>query len=270
MTDAPTPTGWGRPPFSTTRIGPSPDPARRNEDAVRVRPGLAVVVDGAGTPKRYRLGCDHTVAWYSHHLADVMVESYADRSADQRDALASAIARVRALHPECSLEGGSPSATIACFRTNGATMEYLVQCDAAILLQQADGSASMVTDDHIDHVDRTRAEELRNHPDGFWLPQGDPAVARHAVVGEVPLDRLRGVVACSDGITRALDRLGLHAVSGLVDSCLTDAENLIDEIRRAEADGTPRPGKVHDDATLALLTERTRVPSPGTNFHHCL
>lgn len=256
-------------------------PGIENEDAVRIGPGLAVVVDGAGVAQQYRSGCRHSVAWYSHHLADAMFEAFADPATPPREALAGAIAHVRGLHgPDCRLDRGSPSATMAAFRVFGDELEYLVICDAAILLVHHDGTTTQVTDRRIESAQAlveghraelraqgadeetvfvqgwARAEQLRNHPDGFWCPREDPAVAQYALVGRVGLGGLRAAIACSDGITRASERLGIHDVDSLAAAIVGHPlEQLVDAIRRAEAAAEPpaRGGKRHDDATAAVL-----------------
>lgn len=251
----------------------------QNEDALRVGPGLAVVVDGAGVEPRFRAGCVHSVAWFANQLADAMLRHLSDRSQSPREALARSISHVREQHgPQCHLADGSPSATIAAFRVNGDRLEHLVQCDAAVLLVRTDGSSELVTDRMIEEAsakvgqyreelrgrnlpEETVAEmgeayleRLRNDPAGFWIPQDDPAVADHALAGSTPVAELRAVVACSDGITRALDRLGLHEVDSLACAAVEQPlEDLVTAIRTAESDGRERPGKLHDDATVAVL-----------------
>ncbi|MGA4506566.1 hypothetical protein ACQB6R_13540 [Propionibacteriaceae bacterium G1746] len=268
----------------TTRLLPDsvsrPSSAERaNEDAVRVGPGLAVVVDGAGVDHRFRAGCQHSVSWYANKLADALYDRFHDRRLGPREALALAIGHVRNLHgAACILQDGSPSATVAAFRTHGDKLEYMVLCDAAVLLVPSSDEPQLVTDTLVEGVAArasTYREELRtrgvpetmaaestarfvemhrNHPEGFWVAQDDPKVADHAISASVPLEGLRAVVACSDGITRALDRLALHDVASLA-TALVDSPlgAVVDEIRAAEDDGTDRPGKRHDDATAAVL-----------------
>ncbi|MGA4670766.1 hypothetical protein ACPCG0_13380 [Propionibacteriaceae bacterium Y1923] len=260
-----------------------------NEDAVRVGPGWAVVIDGAGVEARYRAGCHHSVAWYSHHLADALARRFVDRTIRPREALAGAISEVRGLHErECSLVGGSPSATVAAFRVvpagqptdqdHPAVVETLVLCDAAVLLLHRDGSALELTDRRVEATaglvaDRRRAlraqgadeaavleqgramaEGLRNHPDGFWVAREDPDVARHALVTRTDLADLRAVVACSDGITRAHESLGLHTPASLAEALArTPLDEVVAAIRAAEAQVPHPAGKRHDDATAAVL-----------------
>lgn len=259
-----------------TAAGNSPHP---NEDAVVVAPGLAVVTDGAGVPKRYRSGCRHEVTWYSHRLAAAFAELLADPAVSMRQGLVSAIAQVRDLHDEtCDLAAGSPSATVAAFRVHQDRVEYLVQCDAAIGIVRREGSAELVTDRLIERVGPMKAtrhqgllaaglapdaaalaandwiESLRNQPGGFWIPQADPAVAQHAITGTLSIAEVAAIVAMSDGITRAVERLGLHTEASLVEALATGpSTEVVADIRAAEADGTQRPGKQHDDVAVAVL-----------------
>ena len=259
-----------------TAAGNSPHP---NEDAVVVAPGLAVVTDGAGVPKRYRAGCQHEVTWYSHQLAAAFADRLADPAVSMRQGLASGIALVRDRHAHtCDLTAGSPSATVAAFRVHQYQVEYLVQCDAAIGIVRREGNTELVTDRLIERVGPLKAERhqellaaglapdaaalaandwiesLRNQPGGFWIPQADPAVAEHAIIGSLPIIEVASVVAMSDGITRAVERLGLHTDASLVEALATGpSTEVVADIRAAEADGTQRPGKQHDDVAVAVM-----------------
>lgn len=258
--------------------GPSPDGPRDNEDAVRVTPTAAVVVDGAGVPQRFRRGCHHSVAWFASRLADAFITQWSDPAIPPREALAGAIAAVRTLHPECSGHGGSPSATIAAVRTTDTHVEHLVLCDASVILVDPAGRATRLTDLRIDDVVRRGGdhrrqliaaglppdeagaaanrfiESLRNHADGFWVGRSDPAVAAHALVGRTPLDEVSAAIVCTDGITRALDRVSTHTLAELAGALTAGhLDEVVAAIRTAEADGAERPGKVHDDASVAVL-----------------
>lgn len=113
------------------------DPDRENEDAVIAGSEGAVVVDGAGIPREWRAGCHHSVAWYSHTLAAALFARLADHRTPMADCLAGAITAVRSQHENsCDLGQGSPSATVAAWRQVHDTVQYLVLCDASIILQQ--------------------------------------------------------------------------------------------------------------------------------------
>ena len=91
-----------------------------DEDAAGVLGEVAVVLDGAGVPARFRYGCHHSVAWYSHALAARLLVAAQDSSLALTGALARAIDEVRVLHEdECDLSAGGPSATVAMVRRAG-------------------------------------------------------------------------------------------------------------------------------------------------------
>src|SRR5690625_6859289 len=72
----------------------------RNEDAAGALGETAVMLDGAGVPPRFRAGCEHSVAWFSHTLAAQLLLRAQDRSVGLREALAGAIEAVRDLHED--------------------------------------------------------------------------------------------------------------------------------------------------------------------------
>lgn len=250
------------------------EPGRESEDACATGDGVGVVVDGAGLPKSMRRGCSHSVAWYARMLAEAFRMRLEHRAVGMTDALAAAIAEVTAAHTgACDLALGSPSATVAAWRITGDAVEHLVLCDASIVLVDADGITSEITDDRIDGAVEERAAALakaagvpsatggmrfealdaaRNVEDGFWCAQRDPKAAGHALTGRTSLQGLRAVVASSDGGTRGfqlvgahtLDRFGQLAASG-------DLARVASEIRAAEDAHEFSPfAKPHDDIGL--------------------
>src|SRR5699024_7675533 len=154
-------------------------------------------LDGAGVPARFRAGCRHPVAWFSHALAARLLGRAQDPAVPLREALADAIGAVRSLHEaECDLERGGPSATVAAARWHAERLEDLVLCDAALLLENADGTATRVTDPRIEQVVRQESgaeaiEARRNVPGGFWVARHESEAAAEARVGSVPLASLR-------------------------------------------------------------------------------
>ncbi|ASK66045.1 hypothetical protein CFK39_09730 [Brachybacterium avium] len=232
-----------------------------NEDAGGVLGSVAVVLDGAGVPSRFRAGCHHSVAWFSHSLAARLLGRAQDPSVPLRQALAGAIEEVRSLHEgECALDRGSPSATVVALRWGTDHLEHLVLCDAALLLEGTDGTAMRVTDRRLEEVMRaeTEAEVIearRNAPGGFWVARHEPEAAEQAVVGRTALSALRGAHLVSDGITRAVDLLGMHDDSSLAHSLRQDPVALLGQLRQAE-ERLPtgrRPRKLHDDATVLTI-----------------
>lgn len=244
------------------------DDSAENEDAFALGAGVGVVVDGAGIPAEFRAGCSHTVAWYAHALAGTFRDNLEHRGWDMRQALAESIAAVTASHRvSCRLEDGSPSATVAAWRLTPDAVEYLVLCDASIIVSHVDGTVAEITDDRISRViaslagdraaRREAVERNRNRAGGFWCCQTDPSAASEAICGRLGRGAVRAVIAASDGATRGYQLLRAHTVDGLADSVLAgDSAAVIDAIREAErGDETllSRVIKQHDDATLVAL-----------------
>ncbi len=95
---------------------------------------------------------------------------------------------------------------------------------------------------------------LRNRPGGFWIAGPEPRAAEHALTGTVPLDSLTSVTLLNDGVTRLVDSFDLDCVRVLDVLSSSGPDELIRQVREAEARGPdgrrcPR-GKAHDDATV--------------------
>ena len=229
-----------------------------DEAAAGVLGEVAVVLDGAGVPARFRHGCHHSVAWYSHALAARLLVAAQDSSLALTGALARAIDEVRALHEdECDLSAGGPSATVAMVRRAGQDLEHLVLCDASLLLERRDGRVTRITDRRIEDVVRQERgaeaiEARRNAPGGFWVARHEPEAAGEALAGRTPLADLSAVHLVSDGITRAVELLGLHDDASLARALSEDPGPVLAGIRRAETAlaGERAPRKRHDDATV--------------------
>ncbi len=246
----------------------------RNEDALAVGDGVVVVVDGAGIPAELRTGCRHSVEWFARSFAQTFHALLVARSNSMVDALAESITRVRDSHASsCDLAAGSPSATVAAWRTTGGRLEYLVLCDASLVLVDRRDHSVEVTDRRLQRVldaaadqdtgdiraaQRQAVEAHRNRPDGFWCVHHDPVAAEHALHGEVAIEDLSGVIACSDGGARAYDLLGTHTLDQFARESLSGAlQTMADSIRSAETQRAElldaRGLKVHDDLTIAAL-----------------
>lgn len=244
--------------FTITTDAASPD---RNEDAAGALGETAVMLDGAGVQARFRAGCGHSVSWFSHALSAQLLTRAQDRSVGLREALADAIADVRALHQgSCDLEAGGPSATVVAVRRVGEHLEHLVLCDSSLLLQRHGGGAERVTDSRIDEVVRAEVgveavEARRNRSDGFWVARHEPEAAEEAITGRVPLAELDAAHLVSDGVTRTIDLLGTHTAATLAANLRVDARAVIDRLRADERalDEQRRPRKRHDDATVVTF-----------------
>lgn len=259
----------------TTALSVPSAPGAENEDAMVVSSDVVVVVDGAGLPKAMRAGCRHSVAWFARSIAERFHAALTGRTGTMRSALADAITAVRDAHATvCDLAAGSPAATVAAWRQSADGLEYLVLCDASLLVVTARGRTEQITDGRLEAAveramsdpavrnevrpraaARRRVEAERNRRGGWWCVGDDPAAADEALTGVLPPDGLVGVVACSDGATRAFALLGVDTVEGLAARCLRgDAETAVAAIRRAERsreDALRAEGaKPHDDLTI--------------------
>lgn len=258
---------------STTTPGPAysgdvhtfllsePAGSGENEDAAGALGEVAVLLDGAGIPQRFRAGCHHSVAWFSHAVAGHLLTRAQDPFLDLRSALAGAIADVRGLHEhECDLDAGGPSATVVLVRRVGEHLEHLVLSDSSLLLHGTDGQVTRITDQRVDEVvaqerEATAVEARRNAPGGFWVVRHEAEAAQQALVGRTPWATLRSVHLVSDGITRAVDLLDQEGDTSLTLALEVDPREVIDGIRAGERslEASRRPRKLHDDATVLTL-----------------
>ncbi len=240
--------------------------------------GAAVVVDGAGIPAELRAGCSHSVAWFAGSVANTLHGLLITRSSSMSEALAETIARVKASHvADCDLAEGSPSATVAAWRTVNEQVEYIVLCDASIVLVEHHGHSIEITDHRLDQVlgrvapveaktstsggDRLLAsrrlavEAARNKDGGFWCVHTEPDAAAEAIQGAVPLAGLAGVLALSDGAARAYDLLNTRALDEFASDALAGHLRALsddiraEEVRRAEV-LRGQGLKVHDDFSV--------------------
>lgn len=239
-------------------------PARpdADEDAAGVLGEVAVLLDGAGLPERFRAGCSHTVSWYSHSLAARLLRLGQDPGIDLRGVLAAGIAEVRDQHAaDCDLAAGSPSATVVMVRRRGALLEHLVLCDSSLLLVDRDGDVRRITDGRVDRVvgeERTAeaVEARRNVPGGFWVARHEPEAAAEALVGERPIAGLRTAHLVSDGVTRLIDLLGAQDAVSLAGALESDPGAVLTDLRAREraVPTAERPRKTHDDATVLSVS----------------
>ncbi|WHT15787.1 protein phosphatase 2C domain-containing protein [Crossiella sp. CA-258035] len=246
-----------------------PGPARRhNEDWAMALPEAVVVLDGAGTPPEVRTGCTHGAAWYVRSLGALLAAGLSKGEAPLAEVLAESISDLAAAHGrDCdTTHPGSPSATVAMLRRRGGTVDYLVLCDAIVLLD-LDGAVEAVSDDRCHripvapgHTPETapesirQAQRLRNTPSGFWVASTDPEAAHQALAGSVTAHRLRRAALLSDGAGRLVTLF--HAADWAHTMDLLEAGGpraLLDVVRRhesADPDCVRWPRlKRHDDAT---------------------
>lgn len=256
-----------------------------NEDHAFLAGDLVGVLDGVSVPAGVESGCVHGPAWYARRLAGHLARTVAG-AGSLVDGLAAAIKAVRGDHGGvCDLgHPNTPAASVALGRVVGDRFEYLVLCDATLVLDFGN-RVDVVTDDRfaaavagirraaltgaaigsVEQQDAVRQAALRrqrltNRPGGYWIAAATPAAAYEAVTGWVPLSgpgRVRRAVLLTDGASCAVDRYGLYDWRGLLDLvCDHGPGRLIGEVRAAEsadaAGQMVRRYKRHDDASVVL------------------
>ena len=271
------------------------DPKRANEDyAAAAAPALGsggalVVLDGVTGPSGPD-GCRHGVSWFATRLGGSLLELLCSRrESSLAECLAEGISRTADAHRDtCDLSHPrTPQATAALARWDERRVEYLVLCDAVLLLDEAspadeepgrtgaptegthpDTGVRVVLDTRLSDL-RPAArrlppgeraafiEGMRNAPGGFWTAAADPSVARRAVTGSLERRRVRGLAALTDGLGRWVETFGLGGWSDLYALLATRGPGLaIDQVRAAEAAdplGTAFPrAKTHDDASVVI------------------
>jgi hypothetical protein len=265
------------------RISLATDPSTSgwpNEDFAAAAPGVAVLLDGAGSPGGRESGCKHGVAWFARTLGGLVLANAGDLSQSLTQALSSGIEQVSSLHRgTCDLNHpGTPSATVIITRRHAGIIEYLVLCDSILLLSRNDGDILVVSDTRLDDLSArlrpgyrrlpadsaereagrqdylTELDAARNKPDGYWVAATDPDAAGHALAGAEPEGTLTSVALLSDGAGRLVERYH-EATWPQVASILTEqgTAELIRRVRAAEAgdpEGRRWPrSKLRDDAT---------------------
>ncbi|WP_328319617.1 hypothetical protein [Streptomyces sp. NBC_00388] len=247
-------------------------PERPNEDWTgAVLPasgqgGLLVLLDGV-TPPAGPDGCVHGVPWFTARLGGSLVElSGSRRDMSLREVLAESIRLTAEAHRSiCDLSHvRTPQATVVMARWSAETVEHLVLCDSALLIEDASGGVRTIVDDRLHRLPRealateATADAVRNQEGGFFTAAADPGVAARAVTGRTPLTEVRALAALSDGAGRWVEvfREGDWA------ECLAvlrkeGAQALIGRVRALEDADTDRAflrnGKTHDDASAVLL-----------------
>ncbi|MFF1548153.1 hypothetical protein [Streptomyces sp. NPDC058291] len=259
----------------TELVSDGGDPARPNEDFASVglpasgQGGSLVLLDGV-TPPRDGADCLHSVPWFTARLGGALTElTVSLPDVPLAEALALAITRTAEAHAgTCDLSHPrTPQATVVLARWSPRSVEYLVLCDATLLLASPDGRVSPVHDDRLARLPRALLRSadvvdgtLRNKEGGFFTAAADPSVAARAVTGAVPRAEVASLAALSDGAARWAelfhegdwpDLLALVREEG--------ARALVERVRRRErADveaGRPclARAKTHDDATVVYV-----------------
>jgi hypothetical protein len=143
-------------------------------------------------------------------------------------------------------------------------VEYLVLADSPIVLDTIAEGVIEIVDDRTAQLPSYTIEavrDCRNRPGGFWVASTNPEAAYEAVCGSVPESTVKRAAVLTDGGSRYVDRFHLSDWAGLLNLMETEGPiELIRRIRSAETAETDedrkrdrRRGKVHDDATAALV-----------------
>ena len=247
-------------------------PGWPNEDFAAVAPGAAVLLDGCTTVPRTRdTGCRHGVAWYARTLGSALLGAItADPAPPLADALAAAIAAVRASHETtCDLANpATPAATVTAVRVTPGGADLLALSDSVIAADYGpDRDPLVLTDDH-------RAASVSPGAGGAARPPPHPPPRRGgrarrspraAPHSTLPLAGLRGIALLSDGATRITDRYAVLSWPGLLAVLRGPGPaELIGQVRAAEdadPDGIRWPrAKTRDDAT-AIYWPQPRRPA---------
>lgn len=270
------------------RVSLATDPSkadRPNEDFAAVAPGVAVLVDGAGSPKGRETGCVHGVAWYARTLGAQLAAGATGNRTPLADVLASGISEVSRMHADtCDLaHPGTPSATAILVRATGGRLEYVVLADSILLLQPTAGEPAVICDTRLEDIaaelrpdyyhlpagtpEREAARQayiskldaLRNRPGGYWSASTDPAAAHEAITGSSPIGDLTAVGLVSDGVGRLADRYRVATWPQIAATLAGHGPGeLIRQLRAAEdsdPEGVRWPrGKLRDDATAVYWT----------------
>lgn len=247
------------------------DEAIENEDFVAVEEGTVVVLDGVTPMNRTDTGCQHGVAWFARTVGTRLLTAAEGSERPLTDCLAAAIGDTRDEHAgTCVIDHpDSPAATVAAVRIRDGVLDFLVLADSTVVL---DGDELDVVTDHragdVSRWLRRRGERptgpavrsYRNRPRGYWVAAHQPDAAYEAIAGSAPVDGLRRVVLATDGATRLVDTFKLveweEALDDLTKCGLEAFLDRTRDVERADAARGRRHGaKVHDDATIVLLSD---------------
>ncbi|MEV6173097.1 protein phosphatase 2C domain-containing protein [Streptomyces sp. NPDC051954] len=249
------------------------DPTHPNEDFASVavpasgQGGAVVVLDGV-TPPKDGTGCLHSVPWYTARLGGALTElTVSLPDVPLAEALAMAITRTAESHAQtCDLSHSrTPQATVVLTRWSGATVEYLVLSDSALLVESTDGTVTALLDDRLSRLPRTSLSTdaiadatVRNKEGGFFTAAADPSVAARAVTGVLPRAEVRAFAALTDGATRWVEKFHEGNWADCFDLVRKEgAGALVARVRALELADTERRflrrSKTHDDATVVYV-----------------
>lgn len=237
-----------------------------NDDYVISSERFAIVLDGATAPLGIESGCIHDVPWLTANLASKVAWLLATKPLmSLTEVLKRGIVAIMDEHAAtCDLDNrDSPSTTIAFIRVNSDHLDYLVLGDSPVIIEMENSELQVVHDDRTSHLKSYTKEAVslaRNTDEGFWVASIRPEAADRALVGSVPVDRVRRVLMVTDGASRLVERYG-YDWPGLLDKAYRGGPGSLVEAVRAHERATPAGtyrGKQFDDATVVLCTFPTR------------
>lgn len=253
----------------------------RNQDAFAVLEEAVIVLDGASIYPAN--DPDRDGGWYARTLLD-SIRGRLQLGGDLTDCLADAIATVR---DQYSLTPGGPSSTVLLARTRADAVDLLALGDSTLVIERADHSLEVLTDDRLATVgtaerrayrDRLlagggfdtehtrllgrlqeRQRTARNLDGGYWVAESEPDAARHAITRTLPLSAVRGLLLLTDGAAAGVARYAQPAdwpnlLRRLDRTGIASYFDALHHVEEADPTGQRWPrAKVHDDKTAARL-----------------
>ncbi len=262
-------------------------------DRVITGPAFAAVIDGA---------TDHLTpgAERTEHYVDTLAESLNATLSEQqpltvalRNSIAAAAAEVGG--PPAQL----PSATVAIATWSDSVVDALVLGDCSCVALLSNHTHDELHDDRLTHVgsstrsayrgrlragsgfdDHHRAllaqlaelqASARNTEDGFWVAQGDPAAAEHALTATWPSSTVDAIVLATDGARTGLIDVGGGSWRELTRATVqSQLERLLlkaDTAEHHDPTGQRWPrSKPGDDKAVAVITfSHTSRPRSANN-----
>jgi hypothetical protein len=258
-------------------------PTKPSEDFVLTGCGVAVVLDGLGTPAGLGTGCQHGTRWYTAQLGFHLArQAVAHPGQSLTEVTAEAIDCVSASHADtCDLDHpGTPSSSVTVLRVHDHTVDYLVLHDSTIVLDGPSG-CTVVTDVRGHDVVREEHEEtqhhrigspahseavrrlvtaqrpLRNHDGGYWVAAATPDAAYRAITGSVERTDVRRAALLTDGASSLVDCYQDLSWSSFLDMLEKkgpkDVVARVRELEKSDPEGIRWPRyKTSDDATAAI------------------
>jgi hypothetical protein len=226
-----------------------------------------VVLDGASSPDATQLDG----AWIAETLGRDLV-SKLDRlqHLDLADILYQAIAEVRDRHNLASQP--SPSTTVSVIRWNSEHVDGLVLGDSPIIVELTGGGTDALVDERLARLPRraefetSRWRDLvayertqRNRPGGYWIADGSPEAAHHALVARWPKSDVVAILAMTDGVSDCLSRFnalpGWSASLAVARRSLPELLSIATRAEDADPDCRRWPRhKRRDDKAAAFVT----------------